>query len=54
MKGGKAADNLRVLLGEAGGDAKVDGEGAVDGVNLAGVTLHFTTLVTDDLALMLI
>ena len=52
MKGGKAADNLRVLLGEASGDAKVDGEGAVDGVNLEGVTLHFTTFFTDDFALM--
>ena len=52
MEGGGTANNLWVLLRESSSYAEVDGEGAVNGVNLEGVVLHFAIFFTDNFTLV--
>ena len=52
MEGGGTANNLWVLLRESSSNAEIDGEGAVDRVNLEDVVLHFAIFFTDNLTLV--
>ena len=49
VKDGRAAHNLRFLLGEARGDAEINGERPVDRIHLESVALDFAAFFTDNL-----
>ena len=50
VKDGRTAHNLGFLLGEARGDAEVDGERPVNRIHLESVALDFAAFFTDNLA----
>ena len=51
VKNSRAAHNLGFLLGEARGDAEVDGERPIDRIHVESVALHLAAFVADNFAM---